>query len=93
MVVEDLFDTGASMMRLDKKLREFGAKNIEYAIVFHKRNPKNLKHNFMGKYSGFTIPDEFVMGYGLDYDDAFREMKDLVVVNQKEIKNYKPEWK
>ena len=40
----------------------------------------------MAKYTGFTIPNEFVFGYGLDYDDMFRDMKDLCVVDSTEIK-------
>ena len=81
LVLDDLMDTGNTMVKTINKLKTLGAKSVEVAVIFHKRNPKNLKLNFFGKYTGFTIPNEFVFGYGLDYDDMFRELSHLCVVN------------
>ena len=75
-------------MAIDKTIRA-EASSVEYAIAFHKRNSVNLEFNFQGKYTGFTIPNYFVIGYGLDYNEKFRDLPHLCVINQAGKDKYK----
>jgi hypoxanthine phosphoribosyltransferase len=63
--------------------------SLKYAIIFHKKNPKNLEYNFYADYIGFLIPDVFVFGYGMDYNELFREMSHLCVISQKGVEAFK----
>ena len=81
IVVEDIYDSGSSLNQMDAALRAFQPLSLEYAIIFHKKNPKNLKYNHYSKYIGFFIPDYFVIGYGLDYNEQFRDLSHLAVIS------------
>lgn len=81
LIIEDIFDTGSTMMRIRDCLQSLGPSSLKYAIAFHKKNPKNLQYNFFAEYTGFVIPDVFVFGYGMDYNEYFREMSHLCVIS------------
>ena len=68
-MVEDIYDSGNSLHVMDKALVAMKPLDLQYTILFHKKNPRNLKFNFYSKYIGFFVPDVFVVGYGLDYND------------------------
>lgn len=63
--------------------------DLQYAILFHKKNTKNLKFNFFAKYIGFFVPDVFLIGFGLDYNEKFREIAHLCKISQKGIETFK----
>jgi hypoxanthine phosphoribosyltransferase len=84
-----MYDTGRTMQRLLLKLHELGAKKVEVCIAFHKKQPKNLELNYWPEYIGFFIPDKFVIGYGLDYNEKFRDIMHLCVLNEVGIEKYK----
>lgn len=77
-----MYDTGKSMKRLIDRLYELGASKVEACIAFHKKTPKNVELNYFAEYIGFFIPDEFVIGYGLDYNERFRDVNHLCVLNK-----------
>ncbi len=89
VIIEDIFDSGSTMMRMLESLRSFEPKELKACTIFHKKNPKNLKHNYFADYVGFAIPDVFIVGYGMDFNDMFREIPHLVVLGDKGISTFK----
>jgi len=72
LIVEDIVDTG---LTLSQFLIDIKAKNpASVAIVSLLRKPEALTHDVHIDYLGFDIPNEFVLGYGLDYDEVGREL-------------------
>ena len=51
-------------------------------IAFHKKTSKNIALNYFADYIGFFIPDKFVIGYGMDFNERFRDLPHLAVFNQ-----------
>ena len=71
LVIEDIFDTGATMKALVEKLQEIcQPKSLESFVCLHKRNKKNLHLDFWSKYTGFYFPMKFLIGYGMDWNDV-----------------------
>ena len=89
MIVEDIYDSGNSLFVMNESLKALKPKRLSYAIAFHKKNPENLKYKFYADYIGFFIPDKFVIGYGLDYNQYFRELPHLCIISQKGIDTFK----
>src|ERR1700690_1270244 len=78
LVVEDILDTGLTMKFLLRMFEEKKPKHLRVAVLLDKveRRIADVKAD----YSGFTIPNEFVVGYGLDYDERYRNLPDVCVV-------------
>lgn len=70
LVVEDILDTGLTLKYLLRNFAARGAKSIEVASLLVKARERTEPINC--KYTGFTIPNEFVVGYGLDYAERYR---------------------
>jgi hypoxanthine phosphoribosyltransferase len=68
LVVEDIFDSGTTIMKTKQVLEGFGPASLKIATLFHKKNPKNLVHNYFADYIGFIVPDVFIIGFGMDYN-------------------------
>ena len=86
IVVEDIIDTGHSMAKLIPMLQGYGPLSIKTCTLLQKRTPKS--NGLIGDFIGFSIPDHFVVGYGLDYNEAFRELIHICVMNEEGIKFY-----
>lgn len=71
IIVEDIIDTGRTLSRIREYLFEQGAKSVEICTFLDK--PSRRIVNIEAKYTGFEIPDEFVIGYGLDYAYKYRQ--------------------
>ncbi|MBO4429840.1 MAG: hypoxanthine phosphoribosyltransferase [Bacteroidaceae bacterium] len=80
IVVEDVIDTGTTMYNLLPKLKEKGAKSVEIAALLLK--PGKLQVPLDVKYCAMEIPNEFIVGYGLDYDGLGRNYKSIYVVKE-----------
>jgi hypoxanthine phosphoribosyltransferase len=78
IVVEDILDTGLTMTYLKKMLMTRQPKALKVAALLDK--PSRRKLALEGDYVGFKIPDEFVVGYGLDYAERYRNLPDICVV-------------
>jgi hypoxanthine phosphoribosyltransferase len=78
IIVEDIIDTGLTMSTIIEELRKYNPKSIELAACFLK--PKNLKCDLKIKYCGFEIPEKFVIGFGLDYAEFGRNLKDVYIL-------------
>jgi hypoxanthine phosphoribosyltransferase len=70
--VEDVIDTGLTLSYLLRLLRARGPASIEVCTLFNK--PAHRLTNIPLKYKGFDLPDRFVVGYGLDYREAYRHL-------------------
>ena len=75
IILEDIVDTGLSIAALSEKLIEYQPKSINVCSLLFK--PNSFKGNQKPRYIGFSIPDKFVVGYGMDYLQKGRNLKDL----------------
>jgi hypoxanthine phosphoribosyltransferase len=75
IIVEDIVDTGFTLEKLVTELKSLGTKSVEVVTLLRK-TPAREKNIYV-KYVGFDIDDEFVLGYGLDYDGLGRNFKDI----------------
>ena len=78
IVVEDILDTGLTLTVLKKLLLAHQPKALKIAALLDK--PSRRKLPLEGDYVGFKIPDEFVVGYGLDYAEKYRNLSDICIV-------------
>lgn len=73
IVIEDILDTGNTLSWLLGYLKnEMNAKEVKLCVLFNK--PDRRKKEIAIDYEGFVIPDEFIVGYGLDYDEMYRNL-------------------
>ena len=90
LVVEDIFDTGLTMKKIVDTVKSKGALSCKSACLLHKRNPQNLTYSeYFSDYIGYFIPDEFVIGYGLDYNEFVRDMEHVCVISKAGIEKHK----
>jgi hypoxanthine phosphoribosyltransferase len=75
LVVEDIIDTGLTLSWLISNLASRGPASVE--IVTLLRKPEALQMTVDVKYVGYDIPNEFVVGYGLDYDERYRNLRSI----------------
>jgi hypoxanthine phosphoribosyltransferase len=75
VIVEDIVDTGLTLEKIIEELKALGIKSVQVVALLRKK-PAREKDIFV-KYVGFEIDDEFVLGYGLDYDGLGRNLKDI----------------
>jgi hypoxanthine phosphoribosyltransferase len=78
ILVEDILDTGLTLTYLLRILRQRKPKTLRVAALLDK--PSRRVKPVKGDYIGFTIPDVFVVGYGLDYAERYRNLKDVCVL-------------
>ena len=78
ILVEDILDTGLTLTFLKKLLIAREPKAFRISALLDK--PSRRKLDIHGDYVGFTIPDEFVVGYGLDYAEMYRNLPDICVI-------------
>lgn len=75
LIVEDILDTGNTINYLNESMMYYKPRSIEYCCLLRKKHNRCiLKKNINVKYIGFTIPDVFAIGYGLDHDEMYREL-------------------
>ena len=72
LIVEDIVDSGLTLSWLLGNLRSRGARSVEVATLL--RKPEASKVDVDVRYVGFDIPNEFVVGYGLDYEERYRTL-------------------
>jgi hypoxanthine phosphoribosyltransferase len=78
ILVEDILDTGLTLTFLKRLLRGHQPRSFRVAVLLDK--PSRRKLEIQADYVGFTIPDKFVVGYGLDYAEQYRNLADICVV-------------
>lgn len=77
IIVEDIIDTGKTMDYMIKYLSSFETKSVEIMTLFFKSSVFSGKHH--PDYIGFDIENRFILGYGMDYDELGRNLKDVYV--------------
>mgnify|MGYP000431814887 CR=1 FL=1 len=78
VIVEDIVDSGLTMERMLEYLKEFNPAEIHICTLLLK--PDNLKRKLDIEYVAMEIPNDFIVGYGLDYDGLGRNLRDIYVV-------------
>jgi hypoxanthine phosphoribosyltransferase len=78
VIVEDIIDTGTTMQYLIRKLEYLGVKKVFLAALLFK--PTAFRESFRIDYLGIEIPNDFIVGYGLDYDGAGRNYPDIYMI-------------
>lgn len=84
IIVEDIVDTGLTLKYLKEMLQTRGPADIKIIAALDK--PSRRKVEIDIDYKGFTIPDEFVIGYGLDYAGKYRNLPDLCILDEEMYK-------
>ncbi|MGD0841789.1 MAG: hypoxanthine phosphoribosyltransferase [Candidatus Acidiferrales bacterium] len=79
IVVEDILDTGLTLSYLLRVLQQRKPKSLAIATLLDK--PSRRIKDVKAQYVGFEIPNEFVVGYGLDYAERYRNLKDVCVLS------------
>ncbi|WP_339784834.1 MAG: hypoxanthine phosphoribosyltransferase [Imperialibacter sp.] len=75
LIVEDIIDTGRTMSKLLEMVWEQSPASVKVCTLLVK--PDVFKNKYQLDYVGFSIPDKFVVGYGLDYDELGRQLPDI----------------
>src|SRR5579863_7829850 len=79
ILVEDILDTGLTLSYLLRLIQQRKPKTLRVAALLDK--PSRRLKQVKGDYVGFTIPNEFVVGYGLDYAERYRNLKDVCILS------------
>jgi hypoxanthine phosphoribosyltransferase len=83
LVLDDIFDTGHTLLEVLSLLDEYKPKSLRSAVLVLKRGKQRV--NVQPDYVGLEIPDVFVVGYGLDYNDAYRNLPHLAALESQDI--------
>jgi len=83
LLVDDIFDTGRTLAGIRERVERLGVSSVRTAVLLRKRGRQEvtLEPDFVG----FEIPDEFVVGYGLDYRDEYRNLPYVAALEPVEI--------
>lgn len=80
LIVEDIVDTGLTLNYLFENLGSRQPNSIKVVTLLDK--PERRKVEFEADYCGFKIPDRFVVGYGLDFNEKYRNLNDICILNE-----------
>ncbi|ORX42011.1 hypoxanthine phosphoribosyltransferase [Hesseltinella vesiculosa] len=80
LIVEDIIDTGKTMVALLERLRSYSPKSIKVTSLLIKKTERS--NGYIPDYVGFAIPDAFVVGYALDYNEHFRDLDHICVISE-----------
>lgn len=83
LLVEEIVDTGATLHYLQKNLLTRKPASLRTCVLLDKPAPRKVPVSV--DYTGFTVPDKFLVGYGLDYNEAYRNLPYIGVLRQSEI--------
>lgn len=80
IIVEDIVDTGNTIVELEKILKGHGASDVSVCTLLFK--PESYKQDVPLKYIAMEIPNDFIVGFGLDYDEIGRNLKDIYILDE-----------
>ncbi len=86
LLLDDILDSGGTLRLVVPILKQLGAASVKIAVLLHKRRQSSVA--VVADYVGFEIPDEFVVGYGLDYNNLYRNLPDICVLKPKAIEKH-----
>jgi len=87
LIVEDIIDTGKTMKTLLELLKQYKPKMVKVASLLVKRTPRSV--GYRPDFVGFEVPDKFVVGYALDYNEYFRDLNHICVISETGKEKYK----
>jgi hypoxanthine phosphoribosyltransferase len=87
LLVDDIFDTGHTLERVTQKMQDFGPASVRSAVLLRKKTRQEVNYN--PDFVAFDIPDEFVVGYGLDYENMYRNLPYLAALEPADLANHK----
>ncbi|XP_042898860.1 hypoxanthine-guanine phosphoribosyltransferase isoform X5 [Parasteatoda tepidariorum] len=80
LIVEDIIDTGTTMKNLLTLLDQFEPRTVKVVSLFVKRTPKSK--GYKPDYIGFEVPNKFIVGYALDYNEFFRDLNHVCIISE-----------
>ena len=83
LLVDDIFDTGHTLVRVMEKMREYQPNSLRSAVLLRKHGRQEV--DALPDFVAFDIPDEFVVGYGLDYEDLYRNLPFLGALEEADL--------
>ena len=87
LIVEDIIDTGKTMQTLLSLVKQLNPKMVKVVSLLVKRTPRSV--GYRPDFVGLEIPDKFVVGYALDYNDYFRDLNYVCVISETGKAKYK----
>ncbi|NXW97631.1 HPRT phosphoribosyltransferase, partial [Larus smithsonianus] len=84
---QDIIDTGKTMKTLLSLLKQYNPKMVKVASLLVKRTPRSV--GYRPDFVGFEVPDKFVVGYALDYNEYFRDLNHICVISETGKQKYK----
>ena len=84
ILVDDIFDTGHTLEKLLNELKEFSPREVRSAVLLRKLGRQET--DVEPDYIAFDIPDEFVVGYGLDYDGRYRNLPYVAALEEHDLR-------
>lgn len=88
LLIDDILDTGNTLKRITEIVRNMGPSSVKTCVLLDKQGRRSV--DFEADFVGFTISDEFVVGYGLDFAERYRQLPCIGVLKP-ELQN-PPEW-
>lgn len=86
LLVDDIFDTGHTLARVMEKMGDFRPASLRSAVLLRKKARQEVDYD--PDFVAFDIPDEFVVGYGLDYEDMYRNLPYLAALEASDIERH-----
>jgi hypoxanthine phosphoribosyltransferase len=83
LLVDDIFDTGHTLVEVIGRMQELGPKSIRSLVLLRKAGRQEVE--LQPDFAGFDIPDVFVVGYGLDYHDAHRNLPYVMALETEDL--------
>ena len=88
LLLDDIFDTGKTLSLVTERLRQMHPKSLKSVVLLYKEGRQ--AYPIEPDYFVFKIPDEFVVGYGLDYQDLYRNLPFVGVMEEADILAHPP---
>ena len=85
LLIDDIFDTGNTLQEVTELMRDLGPNSLESAVLLLKTGRQEV--DWRPRFVAFDIPDEFVVGYGLDYNDEYRNLPYLACLEPADIES------
>ncbi len=83
LIIDDIFDTGRTLCAVVQCVSSMAPSSVATAVLLHKQGRQRVE--MIPDFVAFNIPDEFVVGYGLDYQDLYRNLPYLAILEPCEI--------
>lgn len=83
LLVDDIFDTGHTLLQVIDRVKDLSPRSVRSLVLLYKQGRQEV--DLTPDFVGFRIPDEFVVGYGLDYEDEFRNLPYLAALEARDL--------